>query len=99
MPTIPPGIDSIPSNQIPNTFSSAWFINFIRTWLRAADVRNATAGPGITITGQGIIPATISVTGGLTGTIIITTAKLTPGGTEGSLTYIDGILTAQTPAT
>ena len=29
----------------------------------------------------------------------ITTAKLTPGGTNGSMTFTNGILTSQTPAT
>jgi len=31
--------------------------------------------------------------------VTITTAKLTGGGTEGSMTFTDGVLTAQTPAT
>lgn len=32
-------------------------------------------------------------------TVTITTAKLTGGGTNGSMTFTNGILTAQTPAT
>lgn len=36
---------------------------------------------------------------GLAGTVNITTAKLTPGGANGSMTFVNGILTAQTPAT
>jgi hypothetical protein len=32
-------------------------------------------------------------------TVTITTAKLTSGGTEGSMTFTNGILTKQTPAT
>ena len=34
---------------------------------------------------------------GYTGTI--TTAKLTVGGTNGSLTFVNGVVTAETPAT
>lgn len=34
---------------------------------------------------------------GYTGTI--TTAKLTGGGTDGSMTFVNGVLTASTPAT
>ena len=34
---------------------------------------------------------------GYTGTIV--TAKLTGGGAQGSMTFVNGILTAQTPAT
>lgn len=32
-------------------------------------------------------------------TVTITTAKLTVGGTNGSMTFSNGLLTAQTPAT
>lgn len=129
MPTIPNGIDSLPATQVPTVWSKGWFTGLLLTWLRAADVRNATAGPGITITGKGIIPATISLTiftstvqgvvpasggsattylngagafinplsGGLS--VTITTAKLTTSGTQGSMTFTNGILTAQTAAT
>ena len=38
-----------------------------------------------------------STTPGISATIV--TAALTPGGTQGSQTFVDGILTAQTPAT
>jgi len=31
--------------------------------------------------------------------VTITTAKLTPGGTDGSMTFVDGVLTTHTPAT
>lgn len=41
--------------------------------------------------------ATILAPSGFTGTIA--TAKLTVGGANGSMTYSNGILTAQTPAT
>lgn len=94
--SIPKGIDSIPQQQIPNEFSSSWFIGFIRSWLRAADVRNATAGPGISITGQGINPATISFNAatlpGITVTAVIP-AITVPGGTQGQLKFVNGLLT------
>src|ERR1700689_2441694 len=57
---IPQGINAITPGQIPDQWSKSWFINFISTWLAPADVRNATAGSGITITAQGTSPATIS---------------------------------------
>jgi hypothetical protein len=114
MPSIPKGIDSLPTTQIPDQWTKKWFITLLRTWLRAADVRNATQGTGIVITGNGTTPATIStsftgtppitvtganisLTGGLTATI--TTAKLTNTGTQGSMTFTNGLLTAQTQAT
>ena len=55
--------------------------------------QNATA---VAITG-GSIAGTIIPTGGITATI--TTAKLTSGGANGSMTFTNGILTAQTQAT
>lgn len=58
---------------------------------------------GGTISGVAIISSTIpysNVTGTPTGvSATITTAKLTPGGANGSMTFTNGILTAQTPAT
>jgi hypothetical protein len=58
-----------------------------------------TAGANISIVnGPGTI--TISATGAPTGvSATITTAQLTPLGTQGSMTFTNGILTAQTPAT
>ena len=50
----------------------------------------------VAITG-GSIAGTIIPTGGIT--VTITTAKITSGGTNGSMTFTDGILTAQTQAT
>ncbi len=41
----------------------------------------------------------INATAGISGTIVIVTAALTTLGTQGSQTFVDGILTAQTPAT
>jgi hypothetical protein len=58
-----------------------------------------TAGANISIVnGPGTI--TISATGAPSGvSATITTAQLTPLGTQGSMTFTNGILTAQTPAT
>lgn len=50
----------------------------------------------VNITG-GSITGTIIPTGGIS--VTITTAKLTTGGTNGSMTFTNGILTAQTQAT
>jgi hypothetical protein len=56
-------------------------------------IQNANA---VAITG-GSIAGTIVPTGGISATI--TTAALTGGGTQGSMTFVNGILTAQTQAT
>jgi hypothetical protein len=50
---------------IPATWDPVWFKTVIANYLKGADVRNAIAGPGITITGNISTPyATISATGG-----------------------------------
>ena len=56
----------------------------------------AQAASSVAITG-GSIAGTIIPTGGISATI--TTAKLTSGGANGSMTFTNGILTAQTQAT
>jgi hypothetical protein len=49
---------------------------------------------------QNIISAFNSLQKQLTGfSGIVTTAKLTPSGTNGTMTFTNGVLTAQTPAT
>lgn len=64
---------------------------------------NAVAITGGTISGVAITSSTIpysNVTGTPTGvSATITTAKLTPGGANGSMTFTNGILTSQTQAT
>lgn len=64
---------------------------------------NAVAITGGTITGVDLTGSSIpyaNVTGTPTGvSATITTAKLTPGGANGSMTFTNGILTAQTQAT
>ena len=52
-----------------------------------------TAGTGITVTNGG----TGTSTAGVSATIV--TAKLTALGADGSMTFTNGLLTAQTPAT
>jgi hypothetical protein len=52
---------------------------------------------GVAITGSTIPYSNVTGTGGITRTI--TTAKLTSGGTNGSMTFTNGILTASTQAT
>lgn len=52
----------------------------------------------ITVNNKGLVTAASSGhTTGLSTTIV--TAQLTPGGTQGSMTFVNGLLTAQTPAT
>lgn len=58
---IPSGINAIPLNTIPIAWDRNWFATFIRTWLAPADIRNANAGPGISITGNAVTAATIDV--------------------------------------
>lgn len=85
---IPKGIDSIPSIEIPEQWNKEWFIRFLKTWLAPGDTRNAKAGPGITITGQGIQVATISATSGAASSPLtaITTINDTVTFTSGGVT-------------
>ena len=62
----------------------------------ATENSNSVAITGGTLTGVSV-SGTIVPTGGITRTI--TTAKLTTGGTNGSMTFTNGILTASTQAT
>jgi hypothetical protein len=47
-----PGVDGSKVLSIPGTWSIAWFRDFINNILKGADVRNAIAGPGVTISGN-----------------------------------------------
>jgi hypothetical protein len=59
-----PGITNAAVLSIPTQWNAQWFQNFISSYLKGADVRNAIAGTGITITGNLTSPyATISATG------------------------------------
>jgi hypothetical protein len=82
-----PGINGANVLSIPNEWDAAWFRKFINNSLKGADVRNAIAGPGITITGNISSPyATISATGG------------GGGGTISSITSTDGSIVITNPA-
>ncbi len=58
------GISSASVTAIPNQWDAQWFRRFITNHLVNSDVRNATAGTGITISGNLSTPATVSVGGG-----------------------------------
>lgn len=59
-----PGITNASVLAIPKTWDGTWFRSFINSQLKGADVRNAIAGPGITISGTIASPyATISAGG------------------------------------
>lgn len=53
------GLDVIPL-RIPDRWDPGWFETFVRDVLSLADVRNATEGAGITITGQSDDTATLA---------------------------------------
>lgn len=53
------GLQSVPL-RIPDRWDPAWFERFVREVLALADVRNATAGAGISIEGTPGEPATIA---------------------------------------
>lgn len=62
--TSKPGLQSVSALAIPTTWDQTWFKNFVSNVLKGGDVRNAIAGPGITITGNLASPyATISLGG------------------------------------
>lgn len=57
---IVPGLSAGAVKNIPEEWSALWFRRFITDYLQLADTRNATAGPGISISGNVQQPATIS---------------------------------------
>lgn len=60
-----PGITQASVLNVPDKWDPVWFRSLVNNLLKGADVRNAIAGPGITITGNISTPyATISATGG-----------------------------------
>jgi hypothetical protein len=69
--TSKPGLQSVSALAIPKDWDQTWMKNFVSNVLKGGDVRNAIAGPGITITGNLASPyATISAGGG--GTVAFT---------------------------
>src|ERR1700735_5393671 len=85
-----PGINGANTLSIPANWDATWFRSFINNTLKGADVRNAIAGPGITITGNISSPyATISATGGGGGVSQIiagTGITISPAGGTGAVT-------------
>jgi hypothetical protein len=89
-----PGLTSLSAGlTIPATWDPVWFKNLINNVLKGADVRNAIAGPGITITGNLASPyATISIGGNpavINGMVTIN-GTTTPSGNTGVLT-VNGV--------
>lgn len=62
-PQLPKGFDAFPPPQIPTTYEGfrEWFPQYLRQTLANADVRNATSGSGISVSGDATTNATISV--------------------------------------
>lgn len=63
------GIDSIPTNTIPDdpTQFVSWFKSVgLKRWFANGDTRNAVAGTGVSITGQISTPATVSASASVT---------------------------------
>ncbi len=86
---VEPGISSASVKNIPTAWDAAWFRRFISNFLMGGDVRNAIAGPGITITGNLASPfATISAGAGSGVSQIIagTNISITPAGGTGAVT-------------
>jgi hypothetical protein len=59
---VKPGLSAPIVTSIPNIWSAAWFRNFITNYLQNADIRNATQGGGVTVSGGGTGPATLTLT-------------------------------------
>lgn len=62
---VKPGISPGSVTNIPEKWSAAWFRTFIKNHLQFADVRNASAGQGITIAGQPTEYASLAASGAL----------------------------------
>lgn len=65
--SVPQGLNSTAVRSIPQGWDPQWFSRFITNYLQKADYRNATAGPGISITGTVQSGGTISCTGSFVG--------------------------------
>ncbi len=59
---IKPGLTPAIVTSIPEKWSASWFRGFLSNFLQYTDTRNAIEGTGISITGTGQNPATISLT-------------------------------------
>ncbi len=60
-----PGISPATVTNIPDEWSAKWFRTFIKNHLQFADVRNATAGTGISVTATPTKNATLAASGAL----------------------------------
>src|ERR1700677_2994473 len=93
-----PGINGANTLSIPANWDATWFRSFINNTLKGADVRNAIAGPGITITGNVSSPyATISATGGggaVTQIVAGTGITVSPAGGTGAVTVTNAGVTS-----
>jgi hypothetical protein len=104
---LPVVVDELTGKSVFNPIWLRWFIdlssNLGSGGAGSGSVTSITAGTGLTggtITTSGTIALGLVPTANLQGlTATITTAKLTAGGTNGSMTFTKGLLTAQTPAT
>lgn len=59
---VPRGLYAPAVTNIPNQWSASWFRQFLTNHLQNADTRNSISGPGISVTGGILEPATISAT-------------------------------------
>jgi hypothetical protein len=76
-----PGITTSNVLSIPTDWSASWFKGFVANYLKGADVRNAIAGSGISISGTIASPyATISAGGSGAPFLAPVIVKTTPGG-------------------
>lgn len=105
------GAISIAFNNItgkPTTLAGYGITNGQTLLVDSAGLRAALSdetGTGLAVFNQTPTINAVNLTGGVSVggtpglTVVVTTAKLTSGGTNGSMTFTNGILTAQTPAT
>lgn len=93
-----PGITPTSVLSIPIQWSMTWFREFIASYLKGADVRNAVGGSGITVTGNLTSPfATISLNAPTTGAATATFAATNkPGANAGVVGWIPVVVGGQT---
>lgn len=99
------GIDSIPTNTIPDDPSQfvSWFKSVgLKRWFANGDTRNAVAGTGVSITGQISTPATVSASAAVT-SVSLTDASTQPifntAGAGAGAVVLTETLKTQTPNT
>jgi hypothetical protein len=92
----PPPRGTEPLQQDLKAFSQPWSGWFRRFW-EVVSGNFAYTSTQLTTLSTNVSTLQGELAGGIN--VTITTAKLTTSGTEGSITFVHGILTAQTPAT